>query len=318
MGSKGFDLGAELEKIHDNAPRVKAIELDDFLGRTFPPREKILDPWLPAQGLGMIYAHRGTGKTLFALNLAVAVVSGGNFLRWNAPRPRGVLYIDGEMPAGELQKRLKQIRDDCEVKPSASLKLITPDLNPDGTPNLYTKKGQETIEQELNGIDLIIVDSISTLCRGGLENEAESWLPVQDWGIKLRSKGISILFIHHAGKLGEQRGTSRREDTLDTVIALRQPVDYTPDKGACFEIHFKKARGIYGEYVNPFEAMLTNDPSGKQLWAIKNLEESLTEKIAKLLNEGVKQNEVAELLSVAKSTVSKHKTKAQNLGLLNS
>ena len=38
--------------------------------------------------------------------------------------------------------------------------------------------------------------------------------------------------MHHAGKGGAQRGTSRREDVLDTVIALRQPQDYQSGEGA--------------------------------------------------------------------------------------
>ena len=33
----------------------------------------------------------------------------------------------------------------------------------------------------------------------------------------------TVLFVHHSGKGGQQRGTSRREDVLDTVIALRYP-----------------------------------------------------------------------------------------------
>src|SRR3712207_8895249 len=52
--------------------------------------------------------------------------------------------------------------------------------------------------------------------------------------------------IHHAGKGGQQRGTSRREDALDTVIALRRPADYEPEQGARLEVHLEKARGVAG------------------------------------------------------------------------
>ena len=65
--------------------------------------------------------------------------------------------------------------------------------------------------------------------RTGRENEAEGWLPVQDWALGHRRAGRSVLFIHHAGKGGLQRGTSRREDVLDTVIGLRRPTDYSAD-----------------------------------------------------------------------------------------
>jgi hypothetical protein len=51
-----------------------------------------------------------------------------------------------------------------------------------------------------------------------------------------------VLLIHHAGTNGRQRGTSRREDALDTLIALKRPEDYSPEQGARFEVHFEKLR----------------------------------------------------------------------------
>jgi len=61
---------------------------------------------------------------------------------------------------------------------------------------------------------------------------------------------------------GRQRGTSRREDSLDTVIALRRPADYSPEEGARFEVHIEKARSIVGEGASPFEAMVRSGPRG--------------------------------------------------------
>ncbi|MBW2470952.1 MAG: hypothetical protein JRE18_02625 [Deltaproteobacteria bacterium] len=103
----------------------------------------------------------------------------------------------------------------------------------------------------------MIIDNLSTLVRTGQENDAEGWLSIQAWALAQRAAGRSVLFIHHSGKGGSQRGTSRREDVLDTVINLRQPGDYTPDQGAVFEVHFEKARGIYGDDTKPFEAKRT-------------------------------------------------------------
>src|SRR3981189_537774 len=43
---------------------VTAVDLQDFLARTFPLRELMLAPWLQRQGLAMLHGYRGFGKTL--------------------------------------------------------------------------------------------------------------------------------------------------------------------------------------------------------------------------------------------------------------
>ena len=62
--------------------------------------------------------------------------------------------------------------------------------------------------------------------------------------------------VHHARRGGNARGTSKREDVLDTVIQLKHPDDYDPEDGARFEVHLTKARGISGDEALPFEAKL--------------------------------------------------------------
>jgi len=89
-----------------SSTRLRPLNLESFLSLAIKPREMILDPIIPEKGLAMLYASRGTGKTHVALGIAFAVATGSKFLRWNAPKPRRVLLIDGEMPAAALQERL--------------------------------------------------------------------------------------------------------------------------------------------------------------------------------------------------------------------
>jgi putative DNA primase/helicase len=141
-------------------------------------------------------------------------------------------------------------------------------------------------------------------------------VPIQAWALQQRALGRAVLFIHHAGKNGDQRGTSRREDVLDTVISLKRSGDYSADKGACFEVQFEKARGIYGDDTKSFEAQLTTMPDGKLVWLTKPLEQSTAEKVAELFKEGVPQREMADILGVSKGTISKAKARAIADGLI--
>lgn len=299
-------------------PVYRAIEIADFLALDLPPREMLLSPWLPRQGLCMVYAPRGIGKTYLALSVAYALASGSECLRWRASRSAGVLYIDGEMPAVVLQERLAALVRSSDAEPSSPLRILTTDTQPPGAgmPDLTRPEDHDALDPLLAGIDVIIVDNISTLCRTGRENEAEGWLPVQGWALRQRAAGRSVVFIHHAGKGGAQRGTSRREDVLDTVIALRRPADYVPQDGAVFEVHFEKARGIYGDAVEPFEAKLTADAAGLMTWTTRDLEMATFDRVVELLRDGLSQKEIAEELRINKSNVSRHAKHAKEQGLI--
>jgi len=283
---------------------LNVMDVTDFIKMPLPKRENILSPWLPVQGLAMIYAPRGVGKTHIALGIAHAVASNTLFLGWQPSKPRGVLYLDGEMPASLMQERLSILLNKISTPLLAPFRLITPDLQSQGMIDLATPKGQILLEDYLNDIELIIVDNISTLCRNSKENEADAWLPVQEWALKMRASGRSVLYIHHAGKSGHQRGTSKREDILDTVIALRRPNEYKPKDGAVFEIHFEKARGFFGESVDSFEAQLIVNNVGIQDWIVRSINKH--DQIIELAIKGYKQSQIAEQLSLHKSNVSRH------------
>lgn len=289
----------EQARIYQPRQDLKVLNLETFLAMDIPPRENIIAPILQTQSLSMLFAARGVGKTHVALNLAYAIATGGTFLKWTAPKPRKVLYLDGEMSAREMQERLAKIVrvNDKPIDPDY-FKLITPDFQDLGMPDLSTPEGQKRMVPYTSEAELIIVDNISTLCRTGKENEAEGWLTTQAWALDLRSQGKSVLFIHHAGKGGQQRGTSRREDVLDTVIELRHPDDYSTEEGARFEVHFTKARHLVGPDAKPFEAQL--GPDG---WTYRDIEDAAIAWVIKLNAEGLSLREIENETGISKSRV---------------
>jgi putative DNA primase/helicase len=293
--------------------KLRAVPILDFLTMELKPRELLLSPFLPSQGLVMLYSKRGVGKTYVALGISIAVASGAHFLRWNAPKPRKVLYVDGEMPACSLKDRLASLlvgfAESSQIPDSQNLRIITPDLQERGLPDLASIEGQHAIEDELEGTNLLVLDNLSALARTGKENEGEGWLPVQEWALSLRRQGISVLFVHHAGKSGTQRGTSRREDLLDSVLALRQPSDYSPSDGLRCEIHFEKTRGFLGEEAKPIHVRMELSADGKANWIVEDAEKSKEERALELINLGWSVRDVAEQVGLSKSKVQRLKGK---------
>ena len=288
----------------DGRSKLKSIDLDDFLALDIPPREMLLAPILPAKGLMMLYAFRGVGKTHVAMGMAHAVASGGTFLRWKAPVAKRVLYVDGEMPCSKIKTRMREIIAGAPTKPvlPGMFKLLAADMHEGGLGNLADRKVQGLIDGCLAGIDLVVLDNLSSLTATIRDNDSESWQTIQDWLLQLRRRGLSVLIVHHAGKQGEQRGTSRREDVLDTSIALKRPKDYVPTEGARFEVHIEKGRGVYGDDAKPFEARL-EVRYGAAHWTMREIEDADLARVAALVDDGLSIRDIAAETGISRSKV---------------
>ncbi|OQW61512.1 MAG: hypothetical protein A4S14_17100 [Proteobacteria bacterium SG_bin9] len=289
-------------------PELDTICLSDFAELDLPTRKTILHPILPERSLGMLFAGRGIGKTHVALGIGYAVSTGGEFLRWHAKAPRNVLYVDGEMPQEMLQDRLlKHMAASSVVPEQDAFRLLCMDRQELGMSiNLSVSDDQKAIEAELRDTDFLILDNMSTLTNGGAENDAESWNAMQEWLLQLRRRGITVLIVHHAGRSGNARGTSKREDVLDTIVQLKRPSDYLPSDGARFEVHLTKARGLFGDDVEPFEAKLTVTEENEAIWECCEVGEEdseLKEEVMERSKAGKSIRVIASELQVKKGKV---------------
>jgi putative DNA primase/helicase len=144
--------------------RLKPIDIHALLALKIAERQMILDPVLPEKGLAMLYAGRGTGKTFVAAGMSHAVAAGLPFLKWTAPKPRRVLHCDGEMAAVELRQRFAQEMESTKIKPGPEmLNILTADLIEFGIGNLASPKVQEELDPWLDGVELLVLDNLSSL-----------------------------------------------------------------------------------------------------------------------------------------------------------
>lgn len=276
-------------------PKTVCTSIRDFLSLEIPLRDPLLSPWLVKQSITMLYAWRGLGKSWLAMSIGYAVATGSPLLNWTAPGKGKVLYIDGELPAKTFQDRMALIVNSFNDEPfDDGFQIFTPDLQPDGImPNLSTVEGQEAIDEHANKADLIIVDNLSCLARSGKENEGESWLPIQAWALRHRAQGRSILFVHHSGKNGQQRGASRREDVLDVVMVLKRPDEYQANEGARFDLLFEKSRNLTGEDVTPLSVALHSD-GDRITWKWSPAENAILDRITELIKDGATRRDIQD------------------------
>lgn len=232
---------------------LETITLGRLLAHPFPPREHVLAPWFRDAESVLLWAPPGLGKSLLALSMALAVAGGGEVLGWKAPKPRRVMYLDGEMHAADLRDRLEMLRGavaglDAEATEENFL-LLSRQLQRDPFapfPDIASEEGaDEVIARALeHGAELVIVDNLATCAIVTDENDAAAMRPVLNFLMRLKSAGIAVVLVHHSDKGGRAaRGSSMLSTTFEASIGLHRVDGHAVGTGAAFELRWTKFRG---------------------------------------------------------------------------
>jgi energy-coupling factor transporter ATP-binding protein EcfA2 len=296
---------------------IEPLTIDELMLVAFQQRDPLLTPILNRGDLAMVYGPRGSGKTHLLLALTIALACGGSFGPWSSTGNHGILYLDGELMGRSMLERVALHAPDGDFD-SKKLRIFTPELLTEGDalPDLSTPEGQLRVDQAITTTDaVIVIDNLSSWCRSGRENEGESWLSILEWLLSLRRRGHCVILVHHSGKGGDQRGTSRREDHLDLVLKMTLPSDHDPKNGCRFNVEFSKARHLQGSDSQSLEfSMIVENGSAK--WSYATCTESTFTQVVTLTNEGISQTEIAKELNINRSTVNRHCKKAEIDGLI--
>lgn len=238
------------------ALRPHVLSVRALAALDLPPRDTIIDPWLPKGALMMIHGWRGIGKSLALLALARAITTKTPFFGWPVTRPWRVLLVDGELPTVVLQRRVALIFGESrhglpgglDILPSERLWLDDVPLNlADPAHQARVDAAVDALAAEDRWPDVIAFDNLSALSAGLDENSNSELDQFLRWLVMVRYRGHTVILIHHSGKSGDQRGASRREDLLDVVLKLSAPKDaddQPPASGARFLIELTKTRSV--------------------------------------------------------------------------
>jgi hypothetical protein len=295
----------------ENKSKLVAVGAHEFIFMKLEPLDYVIEPLLTIKGRGMIFATRGAGKTFVALWIAYCIAKGiEDCFVWRIPKKRRVVYVDGEMDAETLQQRMiEMVRLSGGGDPpnNNELLIVTRDLQKDVRPKINTKAGRDQIEAYLEPGTVLVLDNISSLSPTSDEQETEEWALMEDWFGDLCWRGITVLFVHHAGKGGDQRGTSKREDLLQFVLKMNVPSDHRMDEPLRAEMYLTKLRGkcekpVYGQ---PFELRLAADENGSPAWHIRQLRDLLRERARQMLNDGMRAADVVLETGLSRWTVAR-------------
>jgi hypothetical protein len=185
--------------------------------------------------------------------------------------------------------------------------------------NITNPEVQEAITKRCvaSGVKVLILDNLSTLASGMKENEADAWEKVNNWLLDLRRRKIAVVIVHHAGRSGEMRGTSRREDNVFWIIALDDSKRKAEDKrGARFISYFTKPSRNTQEEIPAFEWHFVTDQSTGVV-SIGHKQAQTLDVFRSIIEAGVTEcDQIAAEMKAPKYTVSRLAKKAIDQGWL--
>ena len=290
-----------------NESVVVSSELHDL---DLKPRKKLLGDWFCEGDLGFIFAFRGVGKTWLALAIAQALSTGGKLGEWQGHEATKVLYIDGEMPPDLMRDRcdgLQSCNDQLQFlnheilfeRTGKVLNIADPEIQ-----NGITKHCVNT------GVKVLFIDNLSTAAFGLKENEADSWEKMLPWLLDLRRRKIAVVIVHHAGRSGEMRGTSKREDSVFWIIALDDMKKNAEDKrGARFISRFTKPSRNTQDDVPAYDWHFVTESNGTV--TISHKQAHALDVFRRAIEDGITEcSQIAQEMKVSPATVSRFAKKA--------
>lgn len=297
----------------DDEAKPEIVTLQQFLEEKYEAPEPLLAPWLRKGDLSMVYAPPGAGKTWFTLGVAWAVATGSPFGTWNGhgyredAKPHRVLVMDFEMAIGELQERLRVIKEratpwvseQAERKGQENLSVYAiTRLEPgQGINDLSRAPDCETLIEKAEPFDLIIIDNLSTSMKADDENNAQSFHELQKALIELRRKGKAVILVHHTNKNGDQRGSSAKTTILNTVLKLTK-MQHASGNSFGVSIEFEKHRSLVGDERSPVDIWVSVNESGEEQWGWRRKDDDVLNAVVRWVRSGLckNQGEIAEMV----------------------
>jgi hypothetical protein len=196
-----------------------------IMSTKYPPLRAIVPGYL-YEGFTVLAGRQKLGKTWLAIDLALAVATGG-IAMGSIPCDQGdVLYIDMENGPRRIQGRINTLFLDARDRPDLSrLEWVTeaPQLDQGFIAEL------ERWRLSVPNPTMVVIDVLQrikppgSMARNAYENDYSQWAPLQQWATEKR---VAVLGLHHTKKGGADdplealSGSNGLSACADTTIVL--------------------------------------------------------------------------------------------------
>lgn len=226
----------------DTKPQLLSVA--ELLNR--PDPDWLVQDILPESGLTLLYGASGYGKSFVAIDLAMAVATGTDWMGQFPVEQGAVVYIAAEGLSG-IKKRVAAWQCHHEDTPSPTglnFCLQAVDLYDDDSrdalmealeerfPTLHEHLehrvdrdtgDEEVIDHNPFPLRLIVIDTLARMYQGESENDsAQMGDFIRRVQYFAEDCGAVVLLVHHTGKDGEkERGSGSLRGAMETCIKIR-------------------------------------------------------------------------------------------------
>ena len=180
-------------------PCVDVVDVSELQDKTLPPMKWLIDDLLPVGGVVMLSAKPKMGKSFLAIQLALSVASGGEFLGFQAQKHE-VLYIDLETSQRSMKDRISMMTADAPK----GLYLMTPkEVFEFGNIGNGFESQVDYFLESHKGVKLVIVDTYGLIqgSRTAAQNiYRQEYAEISHLNSWARKKGFTLVLIHHQNK----------------------------------------------------------------------------------------------------------------------
>lgn len=270
--------------------------LAELWASNFATPEWLLNPILKEAQSCMIWAAPAVGKSMLALSSALAIAGGGKLGPWEAPKPRKVMFWDGELAMADLVQRVKLLPDaivDFDREKAGGNLVFVARNDPQNAeaefPDIATAEGLDELlsRAKRHKVDLVIIDNLSTLAMVKDENDASEIAAIVSGLLRFKQAQIATILVHHANKgKSDFRGSSNLATTFETIMGLTPRNDALQlQEGARFNLDFTKYRDRRSALVRTQDVDLMHTEAGP-VWRFEASAAELHDAIAAVLKSG--------------------------------
>ena len=174
--------------------------------------------------VGALVAPGGSGKSMWALQAAIAVAGGPDTLGL-CPRYHGqVLYLSAEDPALIIMRRLRAIAKSVPADPAIAfgdaVERLFIQVVVGERINLLDDRHVISIAEQCEGVRLVILDTLTRLHQGDENSNADMSKVIGALEHVAAKSGAAVIYLHHTNKLAALNGMGDLQQAARGASAL--------------------------------------------------------------------------------------------------